>query len=142
MPFKETKAIYGSVPFVYGEPMYQVASAAQALKPGYITFGADGIAISPDMNTLYFSVIGGRFLYSVPTASLRDTSAGAFNSAQGQVKNLGEKGISDGMESDSNGIVYAGNVEQDAISMYNPATTFATVFVRDPRINWVSPRWS
>lgn len=137
MPFKETKAIYGSVPFVYGEPMYQVASAAQALKPGYITFGADGIAISPDMNTLYFSVIGGRFLYSVPTAALR---GGDFNAAQRQVNNLGEKGISDGMESDSNGIVYAGNVEQDAISMYNPLTTFATVFVRDPRINWVSAR--
>ncbi|KXT05925.1 hypothetical protein AC578_372 [Pseudocercospora eumusae] len=137
MPFKETKAISGTVPFVYGEPMYQVASATQALHPGYITFGADGIAISPDMNTLYFSVIGGRFLYSVPTAALRDASAGAFDRAQAQVKNLGEKGISDGMETDSNGIVYAGNVEQDAISMYNPGTTYATEFVRDPRLNWV-----
>ncbi|EME85765.1 uncharacterized protein MYCFIDRAFT_213984 [Pseudocercospora fijiensis CIRAD86] len=136
-PFKETKAIYGTVPFVYGEPMYQVASATQALHPGYITFGSDGIAISPDMDTLYFSVIAGRFLYSVPTAALRDTSSGAFDRAQAQVKNLGEKGISDGMETDSNGVVYAGNVEQDAISMYNPATTYATEFVRDPRINWV-----
>lgn len=52
--------------------------------------------------------------------------------------NLGEKGISDGLETDSNGILYAGNVEQDSISMYNPATTYATIFVRDPRINWVS----
>ncbi|KAH9811159.1 major royal jelly protein [Teratosphaeria destructans] len=94
----------------------------------------DGIAISPDGNTLYFSVIGGRFLYSVPTAALR---AGNFASAQSQIVNLGEKGISDGLETDTNGIVYAGNVEQDAIAMYDPATTYATIFVRDPRINWV-----
>lgn len=138
--FKETHAIYGSVPYVWGDPMYQVSGLSSALKPGFITFGADGIAISPDYNTLYFSVIGGRFLYSVPTAALRDTSSGYQTRAQAQVKNLGEKGISDGMETDSNGIVYAGNVEQDAISMYSPATTYATIFVRDPRINWVSHR--
>lgn len=131
----QAEAIYGSVPYVYGEPMYQVASGTQAVHPGFITFGADGIAISPDMKTLYFSVIGGRFLYSVPTAALRSGS-----NVQGQVKNLGEKGISDGMETDSNGIVYAGNVEQDAISMYGPTGLgdYATIFVRDPRINWVS----
>lgn len=137
--FTQTKAIYGTVPFVYGAPMYQISGAASALHPGYITFGADGIAISPDFNTLYFSVIGGRFLYSVPTAALRDRGTGYQARAQAQVKNLGEKGISDGLETDSNGIVYAGNVEQDAISMYNPGTTYATIFVRDPRINWVSP---
>ncbi|KAF2769659.1 hypothetical protein EJ03DRAFT_312050 [Teratosphaeria nubilosa] len=134
LPFNQTHAIYGSVPFVYGAPMYQISGAVSALHPGYITFGADGIAISPNGNTLYFSVIGGRFLYSVPTAALR---AGNFASAQSQIVNLGEKGISDGMETDTNGIVYAGNVEQDAIAMYDPATTYATIFVRDPRINWV-----
>lgn len=133
LALKETKAIFGSVPWVYGEPMYQISGLASALKPGYITFGADGIAISPKRDLLYFSVIGGRFLYSVPTAALRADNLGA---AQAQVKNLGEKGLSDGLETDSNGIVYNGNVEQNGISMYNPATTFATTFVRDPRINW------
>jgi sugar lactone lactonase YvrE len=133
-PLKETFPIDKTVPWVWGDPMYQVAGALDAIKPGYITFGADGIAISPDMNTLYFSVIGGRFLYSIPTAALRGGNSVA--NAQSQVKNLGEKGISDGMESDSNGIVYAGNVEQNGISMFNPKTGFATTFVRDPRINW------
>jgi hypothetical protein len=70
-PLKETFPIDKTVPWVWGDPMYQVAGALDAIKPGYITFGADGIAISPDMNTLYFSVIGGRFLYSIPTAALR-----------------------------------------------------------------------
>lgn len=132
-PFKETKPIYGTVPFVWGEPMYQVTGVTSALKPGYLTFGSDGIAISPDMKTLYFSAIAGRFLYSVPTANLR---SGGFSAAQAAVKNLGEKGISDGLETDSRGIVYNGEVEQNGISMYNPSTGFATMFVRDPRINW------
>nr|OQO28540.1 hypothetical protein B0A51_03715 [Rachicladosporium sp. CCFEE 5018] len=132
--FKQTKAIYGTVPWVWGDPMYQVSGLSSAIKPGFITFGADGIAISPDYTLLYFSAIGGRFLYSVPTAALR---AGDFNAAQALVKNMGEKGISDGLETDSNGIIYNGQVEQNGISMYNPATTYATIFVRDPRINWV-----
>ncbi|GIZ46694.1 hypothetical protein CKM354_000981100 [Cercospora kikuchii] len=134
LPLRETKAIFGSVPYVWGEPMYQITGLTSAIKPSYITFGSDGIAISPDGSTLYFSVIGGRFLYSVPTATLR---SGNLANAQSAVKNLGEKGISDGLETDSNGIVYNGQVENNGITMYNPATTFSTMFVRDPRINWV-----
>ena len=122
--------------------------------PTYITFGVDGIALSPGGRTLYYSVIGGRFLYSVPTDLLRAQGGNSDVQAVAAIENLGEKGISDGLETDSNGIVYAGNVEQDgelllsstpcscqrqslAISMYSPLTTFATIFKRDPRINWV-----
>ncbi|KJX97678.1 major royal jelly protein [Zymoseptoria brevis] len=134
-PLKETFPIPKTLPWVWGDPMYQTAGAVAALDPSYITFGSDGIAISSDYNTLYFSVIGGRFLYSLPTSALRGNNS--VDNAQSLVKNLGEKGISDGLESDSNGIVYNGNVEQNGISMYNPLTGFATTFVRDPRINWV-----
>jgi sugar lactone lactonase YvrE len=106
------------------------------LNPAYISFGVDGIALSPDTNTLYYSVIGGRFLYSIPTALLRSntTSPGELTAA---IQNLGEKGISDGLDTDSNGIVYAGNIEQSGVSMYNPVTGKTILFVRDKRINWV-----
>lgn len=128
---KETHAIYGSTPYVWGDPLYQISGLGSAVHPSYITFGADGIGLDPEGDRLYFSVIGGRFLYAAPTVALRQ------NNTPVSVNNLGEKGISDGLEVDSLGIVYAGNVEQNAITMYNPDTTFATVFVRDPRINWV-----
>ncbi|KAL9054541.1 MAG: hypothetical protein Q9162_004097 [Coniocarpon cinnabarinum] len=127
-------SVNGTVPFVYGDPMYQITGV---MVPTYITFGVDGIAMSPDGGLLYYSVIGGRFLYSVPTQLLRAQGGESDAQAVAAIKNLGEKGISDGLETDSNGIVYAGNAEQDAVSMYNPLTTFATVFKRDPRINWV-----
>lgn len=129
-----------TLPFVYGEPMYQInASAAvaelAAADPSYITFGVDGIALSPDLNTLYYSVIGGRFLYAIPSSLLRSNASSTSLSAR--VQNLGEKGISDGLATDANGIVYAGNSEQSGVSMYNPATKLTTLFVRDKRINWV-----
>lgn len=119
--------------------MYQVVGA---MVPTDITFGADGIALSPDGATLYWSVIAGRFLYSVPTALLRARGSGADAAASAAVKNLGEKGISDGMETDSLGHVYAGNVEQDAISFYDPVTNFTTIYSRDPRINWLDTSMS
>lgn len=122
-----------TLPWVYGEPLYQVNSSAQALDPGYISFGVDGITLSPDTETLYYSVIGGRFLYSLPTSYLRSNTTPPPSAIQ----DLGEKGISDGLDSDTNGIVYAGNVEQSGVSMYDPATGKAVLFVRDKRINWV-----
>ena len=48
-----------------------------------------------------------------------------------------ETGVTDGMETDTNGFIYHGNMEQDAVSFYNPANGTDTLFVRDPRINWV-----
>lgn len=125
-----------TLPFVYGEPLYQVNSSTAALDPAYISFGVDGIALSPDTNTLYYSVIGGRFLYSLPTALLRDNSTSAVT-LTAAIQNLGEKGISDGLDTDSVGTVYAGNVEQSGVSMYNPVTEKTVLFTRDKRINWV-----
>ncbi len=48
----------------------------------------------------------------------------------------GQKGVSDGLETDSNGLVYLGNFEQNAIDIFDPATGLLSVFVRDPRIGW------
>jgi len=41
------------------------------------------------------------------------------------------------METDSNGFIYRGNMEQEAIVQYNPQNSTVTTFIRDPRINWV-----
>lgn len=41
------------------------------------------------------------------------------------------------METDTNNFIYHGYMEQNAIAFYNPANGTDTLFVRDPRINWV-----
>lgn len=76
-------------------------------------------------------------MYSVATERLRDRSLNSELLAQAAIRNRGQRGVSDGFETDTNGFIYAGNMEQNAISFYNPANASTTLFVRDPRINWV-----
>lgn len=48
-----------------------------------------------------------------------------------------QKGASDGFETDTNGFIYMGNANQEAVIFYNPANSSVQTFVRDPRINWI-----
>jgi len=98
--------------------------------------GADGIAISPDGETLYFCPVASRYLYAVPTARLRDQGPASELLAEASVMNLGQKGHADGLESDSNGLVYAGSIETNSIVIFNPANASVSTYARDPRIGW------
>lgn len=120
---------------VWGESVYM--NPGNGMPVTRLAFGADGITLSNDGETLYFSAVSSRYLYSVPTARLRDRSSFSELMATASVMNLGQKGVSDGLESDSNGIVYAGSVEQNAVVIYNPSNGTVSTYVRDPRIGWV-----
>lgn len=130
-----THPTQGFVPYVWGEPLYYTPSPGQPAE--FIPFGSDGIALSADGKTLFWTTLGGRSLYSVPTERLRDQSSGSELAAQASVVDRGEAGVTDGMETDTNNFIYKGNFEQEEILIYNPANYTTTTFVRDPRINWV-----
>ena len=119
---------------VWGSPTYSNPGSGQPITP--VTFGADGITLSADGSTLYYSVVSGRYLYSVPTALLRSQSLTSELMAAGAVQQLTQKGVSDGLESDSNDMVYGGSVETNSIISFNPANGTVQTFVRDPRIDW------
>ncbi|OCL03260.1 major royal jelly protein [Glonium stellatum] len=123
------------VAYVWGVPLYFIPGPGQPVS--FIPVGSDGIAISADGADLYWGAVGSRYLYSVPTARLRDRGLTSEVLAQQAVVQRGQKGVSDGFETDSNGLVYVGNIEQNAISLYNPANGTTETFVRDPRINWI-----
>ncbi|KAI0388890.1 major royal jelly protein-domain-containing protein [Xylariaceae sp. FL0594] len=120
--------------FVWGQPSYYNEGSRPV---SYNPVGADGIALSADGDTLYFGPFASRYLYSVPTARLRDRGPASEILAQQSVVNHGQKGHSDGFETDSNGLIYVGNNEINAINVFNPANGTTYPFVRDPRINWV-----
>jgi sugar lactone lactonase YvrE len=124
----------GFVPTVWGEPVYTNGTTGMPISN--VNFGADGIAISSDGKTLWFSTTGGRQLYSVPTARLLDQSPYAELLAEGSVQYHGEKGLSDGLESDSNGLVYAGDIEANSIVTFDPKTGVVSQYTRDPRYSW------
>ncbi|KAK0248584.1 hypothetical protein LTR91_020487 [Friedmanniomyces endolithicus] len=120
--------------FQWGIPLY----ANNAGKPfGYNSFGADGISLSADGESLFWKAVGSRYLFSIPTARLRDNSATSEVMAQGAITNHGQTGQSDGFEVDTNGYIYHGNMEQNAIGFFNPANGTDQIYVRDPLINWV-----
>lgn len=125
----------GFVPIIWGEPVYINGSADNPITS--INFGSDGITLSADGSTLYYSTTGGRELYSIPTARLRDRGPYSELLAQGSVQFLGQKGFSDGLESDSNDNIYCGSLETNSITIFSPKTGTTSTFVRDARFSWI-----
>lgn len=119
------------VPVVEGLPL-TVESPDGQRKP--LGVASDGIALSADGKTLYFTPLSSRHLYSVPTALLRDAH---FSEQQltAAVQDLGEKGASDGLEADAAGAVYAGDYEHNSIRKRLPDGQWQTL-VHDPRLLW------
>jgi sugar lactone lactonase YvrE len=132
-----TKSDNKMVPFVWGEPVY---GSQGPLPFSYFAASTNGTTLSPDGETLYFGPFISRHLYSVPTSNLRDRTPTSEIRAQAAISDLGQKGWSDGFESDTNGLVYLGNAEQNAVVAFNPKNGTVTTLVRDPRINTVDTR--
>lgn len=101
-----------------------------------VSTGTDGIALSADGETLYFGVVSGRDIYSVPTAVLRDGSSAGRAKAVKSVTKIVQKGVSDGYETDSEGRIYVGSFESNAINVVYPGNGSVETFVRDPRMGW------
>jgi sugar lactone lactonase YvrE len=119
------------VPIVEGESL-RIRDADGAIKP--FSVASDGIALSPDGETLYYSPLSSRRLYAIPTELLRDPSVSEARLAAA-VKDLGDKGASDGLASDEHGNVYAGDYEHDSIRKLQPGGEWQTI-VHDPRVLW------
>lgn len=121
----------GFSPVVEGETLLQ-RHADGTTAP--FSVASDGIALSPDGKTLYFSPLSGRHLYAVPTALLRDPQVTEAQ-LSAAVKDLGEKGASDGLESDASGAVYAGDYERNAIRKLSVGGQWTTL-AHGPEILW------
>jgi sugar lactone lactonase YvrE len=121
----------GFVATIHGKPL---ASTGPDGKPQPFNVAADGIALSPDGETLYFCALSSRTLYAVPTRLLRDPDATDADIAQA-VRNLGEKGASDGLEADAKGNVYGGDYEHDALRKLAPGGRWTTI-AQGPDMSW------
>ena len=96
--------------------------------------GSDGIAISHDGSRLFYCPLVSRRLYSVSVDALIDARVPDAQVAA-TVLEHGEKGPSDGLESDDRGRVYATNYEQNGVLRRLADGSFETL-VHDPRVLW------
>ncbi|WP_024275790.1 L-dopachrome tautomerase-related protein [Hyphomicrobium sp. 802] len=128
---KSTSPDPNFIPVVEGE---RLAVRAKGSKPSPFAVASDGIALSADGETLFFCPLSSRHLFSVPTRLLRDRSVNDGDVAKA-VKDLGEKGASDGLEADDQGHVYAGDYERNSIRQRQIDGEWITI-AHDPRILW------
>lgn len=101
--------------------------------------GLDGLQLTPDGKHMYYSPLSQNFLYSIPTANLRerDTNVLAEINAHANVSNHGQRGgNANGFEGDSNGLIYQLMPETNAIYYYDPKDGQTHGFLQDPRIVW------
>jgi hypothetical protein len=98
------------------------------------------LSLSVGGENLFFGVAESRMLWSVKTEFLRKRDRGSELRAQASLTMRGQKGVSGGYVVDSNGRLYLGNVEQNAISIFYVDNGTASVWLRDPRINWPDTR--
>lgn len=97
---------------IWGDTIY-FNSGLNSGQPIYrFNIGSDGVAISNDGATLYWSPVGSRYLYGAPTFLLRSRAPSSEPLAQAAVMHLSQKGVSDGLESDSNGAAYGGSFDE------------------------------
>lgn len=122
------------VPSYQGHPFYlrQAGSPTQ-----WQLEGLDGIQLSPDGLTMYYSPLSTNDLYSIPTRNLRERGRLAEIHAHANVSSHGQRGgNANGFEGDSNGLIYQLMPEHNAIYYFDPRDGQTHGFVRDPRMLW------
>lgn len=127
------------VPSYNGAPYY-LKMKGQPILTGQQE-GLDGLALSPDGSRMYYSPLSTNFLWSIPTANLRerDDNPLAEIQAYANVTNHGQRGgNANGFDADSNGLIYQCMPESNAIYYYDPKDGMTHGYVRDPRaVGWI-----
>lgn len=119
------------IPKVEGE-IWMNRNEKREISPVHIA--VDGIAISPDGNILYFSSLSSRDLYGIETKYLRDFTI-SEEELEKYVHYITEKGASDGMITDNQGNIYAGDYENNSIRKISPTGRMETI-LHSPYILW------
>ncbi|MET1416012.1 L-dopachrome tautomerase-related protein [Roseibium sp. HPY-6] len=106
------------------------------LKNGGMQTGADGIALSGDKETIYWTNLTGNKLYSLPTELLRN-----FEINETVIENAARveatlPSNTDGMTADNAGNIYMTALSLDGIMKFDESTGQVTRFVHHPEMNW------
>lgn len=95
---------------------------------------ADGIALTPQRDYIYFHATTGRTLYRIATAALQDESLSA-SQLNSRVERVTETDPTDGLLFDPNGNLYLTYIQQNAVERMTPAGELQRV-VQDSRLKW------
>jgi sugar lactone lactonase YvrE len=119
------------------EPGVNVVAHGNPVWPGKpLMIGINGVALSPDGDTLYWTVTTGTRAHSIPTAMLRNTDADTAQVAS-LIDDLGAVGgNTDGIVTDAKGNLYITDVTRNGIVKYDPRTRVMTLMAADDKVRW------
>ena len=95
---------------------------------------ADGIALSPDKQYLYYHALTGYTLYRIATAALNDLTMDEATLAA-KVEDMGQTPAPDGMIFDQQGNLYMGNLEGNAV-MYRTDDGVIHMLAQHEELKW------
>jgi sugar lactone lactonase YvrE len=108
----------------------------QVLKNGRMRTGADGIALSGDKKTLYWTNLTGNTLYSLPTALLRDAKVSEAE-LQGAIRTeVVLPSNTDGLTADNDGNVYLTALQLNGVLKWDTNTRRLSQVGYHPEMSW------
>lgn len=124
-------------PSLMPEPGAKVMSHGTEVWPGKpLVLGINGIALSPDARTLYWTVTTGRHAHAIATHVLRNPKANRAEVAAA-VQHLGDVGgNTDGIATGADGRLYITDVTRNGIVRYDPATKTMALVATDEGVSW------
>jgi sugar lactone lactonase YvrE len=116
---------------MFSDPVNKPVTTAGPMKTG-----PDGVALSGDKKTLYWTNLTGNKLYALDTSLLKDfaTPEPVLQSAVKEVAVLPSN--TDGMTADRDGNVYATALTLDGLMKIDPRRNTVERFVHDPAMVW------
>lgn len=124
-------------PAVLPQPGATVVSHGEEVWPGKpLVLGVNGIALSPDGKTLYWTVTSATHAHAVPTALLRDPHVSPATLAAA-VRDLGDVGgNTDGIITDAEGNLWITDVTHNGIVRYDPRTQSMALQASSDGVYW------
>lgn len=126
-----TASVKGVIKLVEGQAIKR-RGADGSVSP--VQGGANGLALSPDGTRLFWAPLMGRHLYAIATGVLLDPAA-PDSAVAAAIEDLGEKGLTGGLETDARGRVWLSLQEFNAVGVREPDGEVRIV-ARDPRLIW------
>jgi sugar lactone lactonase YvrE len=115
----------------------KVMSHGEEVWPGKpLVLGVNGVALSPDGATLYWTVTSAPHAHAIATSMLRDDRAGQASVAAA-VRDLGDVGgNTDGIVTDAAGMLYITDVTRNGIVRYDPRMGSMALLASDDGVRW------
>lgn len=99
------------------------------------TFHADGIALDGKNQLLYFHPLTGHNLYRLRLADLNNEALSSDELAK-KVEFVAWTPKPDGMLEAADGRIYLAAIEENAVSIFDPAANTTAIVVKDDRLQW------